>query len=105
MSQNQLCICEESTFWNLSGSWPWLCHNYSTILLIMFQKIWPPSLCARLKAVDFVPWTLWKRGKFFLKNCGWSSRSGSAIMNLAGIHEDMGSTCGLTQWVKDPVLP
>jgi len=34
-----------------------------------------------------------------------SSHGGSAVMNLASIHEDVGSNPGLTQGVKDPVLP
>ena len=34
-----------------------------------------------------------------------SSHHGSTIVNLTSIHEDTGSIFGLSQWVKDPVLP
>ena len=34
-----------------------------------------------------------------------SSHCGSVVTNLSSIHEDLGSTPGLAQWVKDPPLP
>ena len=34
-----------------------------------------------------------------------SSHYGSVVTNLTSIHEDVGLIPGLTQWVKDPVLP
>ena len=36
---------------------------------------------------------------------GESSHCGSAVMNLTSIHENVGSIPGVTQWVKDLVLP
>ena len=35
----------------------------------------------------------------------WSSHRASAVTNPGSNHEDEGSIPGLTQWVKDPVLP
>ena len=41
----------------------------------------------------------------WVKNQGRSSCCGSVVMNPNGIHEDVGSIPGVTQWVKDPALP
>ena len=38
------------------------------------------------------------------KRCFRSSHCGSVVKNLTSTHEDWGSTPGLAQWVKDPVL-
>ena len=34
-----------------------------------------------------------------------SSRCGSVVTSLTGIHKDIDSIPGLAQWVKDPALP
>ena len=39
------------------------------------------------------------------KNCKRSSHCGTSEMNPTSNHKDTGSIPGLTQWVKDPVLP
>ena len=41
----------------------------------------------------------------FKKQHDGSSHCGAAEMNLASIHEDVGSIPGLTQWVNDPAFP
>ena len=43
--------------------------------------------------------------ELILKIPAWSSHYGSAETNLTSIHEDVGSIPGLTQWIKEPVLP
>ena len=34
-----------------------------------------------------------------------SSHCGSVVTNLTGVHEDAGSSPGVTEWVKDQALP
>ena len=43
--------------------------------------------------------------QFYMKQHFWSSHRGSVVTNLTSIHEDVGSLPGLTQWVKDLLLP
>ena len=45
-----------------------------------------------------------KMTQAMLRKQDQSSRHGSAVMNPTSVHEDMGSTAGLAQWVKDLVL-
>ena len=35
----------------------------------------------------------------------WSSYGGSVVMNLAGVHEDVGLIPDLAWWVRDLALP
>ena len=41
----------------------------------------------------------------YFKNSVWSFHRGTVEMNLASMHEDAGLIAGLTQWVRDLVLP
>ena len=40
-----------------------------------------------------------------IKNVSWNSHRGAAETNPTRSHEVLGWIPGLTQWVKDPVLP
>ena len=45
-------------------------------------------------------------GQEYFCGWGWGSHCGWAEMNLTSLHEDTGSiNPGLTQWIKDLVLP
>ena len=47
-----------------------------------------------------------ERLKVIIKNIKLgSSHCGSVVTNPTSIHENVGGIPGLTQWVKDPVLP
>ena len=52
-----------------------------------------------------VEYLLIKANKWYLKMMSRSSCCGLAVMSLTCIYKDEGSIPGITQWVKDPVLP
>ena len=63
-------------------------------------------LCPKTKHFTFVSLTLlFAALSLELQYVYESSCRGTAEMNLTSLHEDLDSIPGLTQWVKDPVLP
>ena len=72
-----------------------LCLAYFSILKQSVPRVHPP--CRRCKNV--FPFEVEEYSTV------WSSRRGSVEMNLTSIHEDVGSTPGLPQWVEDLALP
>ena len=62
-------------------------------LLCLFDAL---ELAKMMSSLEKIP---------FLKSLSGSSYCGSMVTNLTRIHEDVGSIPGLTQWVRDLVLP
>ena len=92
-----LCICGMNSELKMTFSltmkyFHWQAKTFNTLLGESFLLLWIMLV--------FIKHKLW-----LLKSSLGSSHCSSAVTNQTSVHEDVGSIPGLTQRVKDPLLP